>query len=244
MNATRRAYRQMMYGMMICCLFAAHSADAATLKFPSMIKYEMVRNGSVIGNCMLTKDAKDDKFILRLKDFQGIGVASNDVITTYIFQDGLSLYDIFLERGGNVAYEMRVTKGDTVLGGWVFKFKTLSEIREIEMPAEFPVMNVASSFLIAANVAFSSAPVEHQPYYLIAEGKLLLVNLTHHAIYADKFQGNAAWIGTVNVEYEHDGAALMEFHICKDCDGMTYPIKVKIFENSASIELIANDVAE
>ena len=229
-----------MCSMTMCWALSTSSATADNLKFPGTIKYDMVKNGSTVGSCTLTKDAKDDKFILRLKDFQGIGVASNDVITTYIFQDGLSLYDTFLERGGNVAYEMRLTKGESLLGGSgqrVFKFKKPAEsTTETEVFAEFPVLDFTSSFLMASKKAleWKKAGASEQ-FNLFIDQSTVIIELA----YVGKGNDN-----THDIVMKKQGTEAFHFYIATK-DEMTYPVKVAIQDaQGGSLELIANKASE
>jgi hypothetical protein len=152
------------------CVTADKKVVAEEVKFPSMIKYNILRGGRSIGHALLefernTRYGKNNLFSLHLGNFTGVGIQSNQTLHTDVEQETLSLHAAVLCDGKrctrkNWVYEIRIKDalGMDLSKTKVCAYKERSSDGIIDqvLYSEAKVVDLLSAFLVTSEAVRSA----------------------------------------------------------------------------------------
>jgi uncharacterized caspase-like protein len=217
----------------------AKNGDAVKLafKFPSRINYKMFKNGIYVGRCQLLYNEKTSKkgiSSLKLKDFQGLGITSNESLISYIFSDNLSLYASFLTRGTKVFSEVRLRE---IMGfdgqerkDFVFKDRySDDEIqRELFNDLSFKSTDLLSALLVASQRVASEKYKSNEKFNLIFDKRIRLVDMFY--LGREKIPFREKKVSSEVLAIVYNNVELFRLNIFIDNDGYCFPVKISFID--------------
>jgi hypothetical protein len=246
--------RKLSVFLVAACLIIGSAQNlwaGSSFKFPTMIKYKLLKNDKIVGRCQFfyNKETKiNGVSSLRLKNFEGLGFSSREWLFTYIFTDDSSIYTDFIMKGKNAISEIRLKKealGFDGKKGKIFIYKDLESPDEMqtEIFTEYTVIDLLSMFFVVSkNVA--SGKEEAEKFNFLIDKSTKIVDMVPMMGEKVPFQGKE--VDTHVFSFTYHDREIFRVKIFKDRNGFCFPVSVVIFmdftNQKQSIELRADKV--
>lgn len=226
---------------------------AGEIKFPSTIKYKILRGGRSVGNAFLEFNKHQPKygkniFSLHLGNFTGVGIQSNQTLHTYVEQEALSLYAASLCDGKrctpqNWVYEIRIKDGLALdlskTKAYAYKERGDDGTIETVLYSKGKVVDLLSAFLVTSE-AVRNAKTGKQKINLFVGNSTKLVDM--HVSEAKKrvTLSSGRRVNATAVSIGRYGQVVFRFYISKDTrQNVYFPIKVDMnIERGLALEAI------
>jgi hypothetical protein len=232
-------------------LGAHHSWSNESFKFPTMIKFKLLRNNKIIGSCQFFYEEETNKegiSSLRMKNFEGFGFTSQEWLATYIFAKDSSIYADFIMKGRKAISEIRLKKeaiGFDGKKGKIFIYKDLESPGEMqtEIFTEYTVIDLLSMFFVVSKKV-ASGKEEAEKFNFLIDKSTKIVDMISMMEEKVPFQGKE--VDTHVFSFTYHDREIFRVKIFKDRNGFCFPVSVEIvtdFTGSGqSIELRADKV--
>jgi hypothetical protein len=209
----------------------------SSFKFPKLIKFKILKNDKIVGNCQFFYDketVKDGVSALKMKDFEGIGVSSKEWLFTYFFNKDSSLYANFIMKGKKVVSEIRV--GREV--GWDGKMGKFMRYKDLESPdevkievcTEYTMIDLLSTFFVTSQKV-AAGKKEPEKYNFLIDKGVKIVEIVPLVKDTVSFQGKEVSTDAFAVIYRN--TILFRLKIFKDENGYCFPINIYIVTDFA-----------
>lgn len=217
-------------------------------KFPQVIQYKMLKNDLIVGECQLLYKEKTDKkgiSSLMLKNFQGLGITSQERFHTYIFTESSSIYATFLLKGKEKIYEIRFKEGI----GWDMKKEHVLVYKEEAKPAiqtpfhtQYSVIDLLSSFFITSKRVASDDYKKTVKFNLLFDKSTKVVDMKYMGCQKEPFQGKEVFTDVLSITISN--IEFFRMSIFMDCDGYCFPVSVLILYPGDTFEMRADRVSK
>lgn len=229
-------------------LGAQNSKAGELFKFPQRIQYKMLKNDNIVGECQLLYQEKTNKngiSTLKLKDFQGLGITSQESYISYIFTDNSSIYATFLLKGKEKIYEIRLKE----IIGWDMKkehaFVYKEEAKpEIQAPfyTKYPVIDLLSSFFVTSKRVALGVYKKTEKFNLLFDKSTKIAEMKYMGCQKVPFQGKEVFTDRLTITISN--IEFLRMNIFTDCDGYCFPVSVLIAYQGKTFEMRADRVSK
>lgn len=205
---------------------------AGSVNFPKGIKFKLLKNDRIIGSCQLLYEKETNKkgiSLLKMKNFQGLGITSQEWLVTYIFTKNSSIYADFVMKGEKAVSEIRLKEGESFDGtkGKVFVYRDLEsdDALQTEIFTEHTVIDLLSMLLVTSQKVAEGKMGAAKFNFLIHKSTKIVDMLL---IGKDNvpFQGKEVTAHVFSFSYHN--AEIFRVGIYKDTDGYCFPVSIKI----------------
>lgn len=207
-----------------------------SFKFPSRISFKLYKNGSFVGECQLLYREKTDKkgiSSLKLTNFQALGISSRESLITYMFSKNFSIYADFVKKGAKVVSEFRLKEETGFDGkkGEVFvhkEFKTDDDEIKTEIPTQYPVLDLLSTFLISSERVASGElkKKKKEPFNLLFGRSTKIVAMVHIGTEKEPYKGKTVDTEVLSITIR--SVEMFRLKIFKDKDGYCFPLSITL----------------
>jgi len=225
---------------------------ADSFKFPSTIKYKLLKNDRVVGSCRFEYEVKgkfENTSSLKLVNFEGMGLTSQQWLQTYIFTKDSSIYATFILEGKKPASEIRLKEGVGFDGsaGQVFVYKELTSPDQIqtELFTQYPVIDLVSSFFVASRKVAAGNLTKAEKFNFFFGKSTKIMDMMSIGTEKVPFLGKEVSTQVLIVRYNN--VEIFRFKIFQDADGYYFPLSVIVvtdFTGSSqdTFEMRANEI--
>jgi hypothetical protein len=227
---------------------AHHLWAGAPFKFPQRIQFKLIKNDNIVGECqLLYQETTDKKGIssLQLKNFQGLGLTSEESFVTYLFTDSSSIYAEFLLKGKEKVYEIRLKEGLTfeLKKEQVFVYKEEAKpTLQTELFTQYPVIDLLSSFFVTSRRVALGQHKKTEKFNLIFDKSTKIAEMKYTGPRKEPFQGRE--VDTEALSITISNVEMFAMKIYKDKDGYCFPVSVTISSQGGSFEMRADRVSK
>lgn len=221
-------------------------------KFPRGIKFKLLKNDRIIGSCQLLYEKKTNKegiSSLKMKNFQGLGITSQEWLATYIFTKDSSVYADFIIKGEKAVSEIRLKEGASFDGTKDGKFLVYKDLEspeglpEIEIFSDHLIVDLLSMFYVISQKV-AAGKIGPETFYFLIDKSGKDVDLVPLGLDKIPFQGEEVTSHIFSLTYHNQ--EIFRLGIYKDAFGYCFPVSVKIVTDftgsSQPIELRANKI--
>ena len=204
-------------------------ADA--FKFPSTIKYKLLKNDRVVGSCRFEYEKKgklEKMSTLKLVNFEGLGLTSQEWLLTYIYTMNSSIYAAFIMKGKDPASEIRLKEGVGFDGasGQVFVYKELTSPDQIqtELFTQYPVIDLVSSFFVASRKVAVGNLTKAEKFNFFFGKSTKIMDMMYTGSEPVPYQGTEVTTQVLVVRYNN--VEVFRFKIFQDPEGYYFPLSI------------------
>lgn len=204
-----------------------------SFKFPSTIKYKLLKNDKVMGSCRLSYDIKGkfpETSTLRLVDFEGLGLTTQEWLLTYIFAKDSSIYATFTLKGKRKVSEIRLKEGMGFDGksGQVFVYKKLDSPEEMqtELFTQYPVIDLISSFFVTSQMVAADNHSKTEKFNFLFGKSTKIMDMMY--VGTDKIPYRGREVSTQVLIVRYNNVEIFRFKIFKDSNGYFFPVSVVV----------------
>jgi hypothetical protein len=228
-----------------------------SFKFPKRIEFKLLKNDRIIGSCRLfyeEKGKKEGTSVLKLKNFQGLGLTSQEWLLTYIFSKDSSLYADFIMKGKKPVSEIRLKQGTSFDGTKDGKFLIYKDLESPGSPDSSPETEIFSDHLIidllsmfyVTSQKVAAGKIGPEKFNFIIHKSAKDVDLVPLGLDKVPFQGKEVTSHVFSFTYHNQ--EIFRLGIYKDAYGYCFPVSILIvtdFTGSGqAIELRADKVSK
>lgn len=220
--------------LIIMCLFGIGIQNlwpADSFKFPSTIRYKLLKNDRVIGSCRFEYDVKgkfENTSSLKLVNFQGLGLTSQEWLLTYIYTKDSSIYATYILKGKEPVSEIRLKEAVGFDGGkdQVFVYKELTSPDQIqtELFTKFPVIDLVSSFFVSSQKVASGNLNKAEKFNFLFGKSTKIMDMIYTGTEQVPYQGKEVSTHVLIIRYNN--MEIFRFKIFQDPEGCFFPLSV------------------
>jgi len=217
-------------------------------KFPQRIQFKLIKNDNIVGECQLLYQEKTNKkgiSSLKLKNFQGLGLTSNESFVTYLFTDTSSIYAEFLLKGKEKVYEIRLKEGLTfeLKKEQVFVYKEEAKPEmQTELFTQYPVIDLLSSFFVTSKRVALGQHKKTEKFNLIFDKSTKIADMKYMGSLKEPFQGKNVDTHVLSITISN--VEMFRMKIYKDKEGYCFPVSVTISYQGGKFEMRADRVSK
>jgi hypothetical protein len=224
----------------------------SAFKFPASIKYKLLKNDKVVGSCKLTYSEKgklQDTSTLKLINFEGLGITSQEWLLTYILKKDSSIYANFTMKGQKPISQIRLVKGMGFDGktGQVFKYEKPNSPDEMqtEIFTTHPVIDLISSFFVISQKVAHGEHSTSQKFNFLFGKSTKIMNMMYMGDEDVPFSGKMVSAYVLVITYNN--REIFRFKISREDKDCYFPVSVILVtdftENTQeTLELRADEV--
>lgn len=224
-----------------------------SFKFPSTIKYKLLKNDKVVGSCALSyieTGKRADLSTLRLINFEGLGITSQEWLLTYIFKENSTTYATFVMKEKTKVSEILLKERMGFDGkkgqAFVYKeYKGTSGEMQTELFTQHPVIDLVSSFFVTSQKVASGNHSKKELFNFLFGKSTKIMDMMYMGTEKVPFQGKEVSTHVLIVRYNN--VEIFRFKIFKHPDGCYFPVSVVLVtdftENKQeTLELRASEI--
>ena len=224
------------------------TAAKATFKFPARIKYKLLKNDNIVGNCFLIYEKKTDKpgiSSLRLTKFQGFGLTSQEQFLTYIYTKHSSLYAQFLLKGGTEIRQIRLKKGLTFdlkkENVFIYQEKAKPQM-QTELFTKYPVIDLLSTFFVTSERVASGNYKKGKMHNLIFDKSTKIAKMKYLGPEDAPYKGEM--VSTEVISITINNVEMFRLKIYDNGNGYYFPVSITITEGTGTFEMRADRISK
>lgn len=213
----------------------------AEVKFPSMIKYNVLRGGRMIGSAYLNFDSSRDlyngKFYLTLSNFTGLGIQSNQSLHTHVDPEDFSLYGaslcdekkctptnweykIWIKNGWDVGFSSKTTF-------YVYQKRSDDGTMETMLSSKAKVVDLLSAFLVTTEAVHHAETGNQKINLFVGNSTKLLDLLISKSEEHVTLSSSGKKVKVKAVSIGRYGKVTFKFYIYKDRrENVSFPVQV------------------
>jgi hypothetical protein len=238
--------------MLSCSLLGQYAWAGNSFKFPERIKFKLLKNDKVMGSCRLDyrkKSSIDGVSSLKLKNFEGYGMTSQESLLTYISLVDSSLYSTFLLKGEKVFSELRLKEGmgfDMKKGNvFIYKESNAPSEMQTELFTKHPIIDLVSLFYVTSKRVAKGNYKKVQKYNFLFGKSTKIMDMVCLEKEQAPFQGKIVPVEVFIISYHN--VEMFRLKIYKDSDDYFFPVSISVVtdfngNHQESFELRADKV--
>lgn len=224
-------------------------------KFPKAVKYKILKNDKVVGSCALTYEEtgkREDISTLRLINFEGLGITSQEWMLSYILKKDSSTYATFVKKGKNTISEIilkeRMGFDGTKGQAFVYKeYNTQSGEMQTELFTQHPVIDLVSSFFVTSQKAAEQTYSKVEKFNFLFGKSTKIMDMVYAGEENVPFEGKEVSTHVLIIRYNN--VEIFRFKIFKHPDGYYFPVSIVLVtdftENKEeSFEMRASEITK
>jgi hypothetical protein len=226
-------------------------AATADSVFPKFIRFKVTK-GLASGSFDLSfgEDIGSvDKYVITLKNFEGLGVTSKQQLWSLIFKQDLSLYGHLVTEGENTRNpissvflndDCKSALGRTKTKCFLYKGREQGEAIQTEIFTPYRAIDLVSSIVVATNEG-SSKTFSPRDFNFIFEKRTRQVTLekTGNELLETPLGKRDALI--LALKLKDSDFELYRFYVTREKEGF-YPAKMVFVDESATVEFVAETI--
>jgi hypothetical protein len=223
-----------------------------SFKFPSTIKYKLLKNDRVVGSCRFEYEVKgkfENTSSLKLVNFEGLGLTSQEWLLTYIYTTNSSIYGTFILKGKEPVSEIRLKEGVGFDGGkgQIFVYKELTSPDQIqtELFTQYPVIDFLTSFFVTSRKVAAGNHTKAEKFNFFFGKSTKIMDMMYMGAEQVPYQGKEVSTQVLIVRYNN--VEIFRFKIFNDPDGYYFPLSVAVVtdftgSNQDTFEMRAEEI--